>query len=118
MPLGVRVRPSATRAAYAGARELAIPSKWPVDGFISSGFGYRAAPISGRWTFHSGIDIAARHGTTIFAQNNGVVVVSEYQSGYGNFIEIDHGYGIRTRYGHASNQRVLAGAGPPDSRAV
>jgi murein DD-endopeptidase MepM/ murein hydrolase activator NlpD len=84
------------------ARALAIPSRWPVEGFISSGFGYRSAPISGRWTFHSGIDIAARHGTKILAQNNGVVVVSEYQSGYGNFIEIDHGYGIRTRYGHAS----------------
>jgi murein DD-endopeptidase MepM/ murein hydrolase activator NlpD len=83
-------------------RAQAIPSRWPVEGFLSSGFGYRSAPISGRWTFHSGIDIAARHGTKILSQNNGVVVVSEYQSGYGNFIEIDHGYGIRTRYGHAS----------------
>jgi len=85
------------------ARSQAIPSAWPViTGFVSSNFGYRMSPISKKWRFHKGMDIAATRGTEIYAPKDGIVLISEYRSGYGNLVEIDHGYGIRTRYAHAS----------------
>jgi len=84
-------------------RTQTIPSAWPVTiGFVSSNFGYRLSPIHNKWRFHKGLDVAAPRGTDIYAPQNGIVIISEYRSGYGNLIEIDHGYGIRTRYAHAS----------------
>ena len=91
------------------AREQAVPSSWPLRGYITSNFGYRSAPFSGKWTMHTGIDIAAERGSKIFAPANAIVITSEYRSGYGNFVELDHGYGIRTRYGHASALLVKVG---------
>ena len=100
------------------ARIDAIPKEWPVSGFLTSGFGYRQAPFSGDWSFHQGIDIAAQYGTQIISQKNGVVVVAEYQSGYGNFIEIDHGYGIRTRYAHASKLLKRVGSNVSEGETI
>ena len=100
------------------ARLDAIPSTWPIHGFLTSGFGYRTGPFSGNWVFHQGIDIAAVHGTEIIAQKKGIVVVAEYQSGYGNFIEIDHGYGIRTRYAHASKLLKRVGSPVEEGEAI
>ena len=91
------------------ARAQAIPNVWPLKGYITSNFGYRAAPFTGRWSLHTGIDIAAERGKKIFAPADAIVVSSEYRSGYGNFVELDHGYGIRTRYGHASALLVKVG---------
>jgi len=87
---------------------------WPVPGFsIGSGagsrFGYRIHPITGRNTFHSGIDIPAPSGTNIVAANGGVVTFSGWNGGYGNCIIIDHGGGYATLYAHNSANLVRVG---------
>ena len=99
-------------------RSKAIPTRWPVEGILTSPYGYRASPTTGKWTFHKGIDIAAKRGTSIVSPKKGVVVVAEYQSGYGNYIEIDHGYGIRTRYGHASKLLKRVGSNIQEGEAI
>ena len=100
------------------AKSASIPKKWPLEGYFTSGFGYRNSPMSGRWSFHNGIDIAAKHGTRIYAPHDAIVVVSEYRSGYGNLIELDHGYGIRTRYGHSSRLLVHVGENVKKGEAI
>ena len=70
---------------------------------VSSGFGYRKSPITGRREFHNGIDIPANHKAPIWAVNDGIVIVATYSSGYGNYIVIDHGSGKQTLYAHASS---------------
>ena len=76
---------------------------WPVPGYyrISSPYGYRTHPITGeKGTFHHGIDIPAPEGTPILAVKSGVVIRVAYSAGYGNWVEIDHGSGVTTRYAH------------------
>lgn len=77
------------------------------NGRISSTYGYRS--MGGRGEFHSGIDLAAPTGTPIYATGAGVVTKSGWGRGYGNYIEIDHGNGYVTRYGHASRLLVSVG---------
>lgn len=74
---------------------------------MSSGFGYRN--IFGKTQFHQGMDFAAPVGTPIYATGNGVVTVSGWGSGYGRYIEIDHGNGVKTRYAHNSANFVNVG---------
>lgn len=82
------------------------PSIWPAQGVVSSPFGLRW----GGSDFHPGIDIANDTGTPIRATADGVVKVAGWNSGgYGNMVDIDHGNGIMTRYGHASYVVVTAG---------
>lgn len=76
------------------------PSLRPTTGWISSDFGYRTSPFTGRKEFHKGLDIATRHATPIIAPANGVVAFSGPKWLMGNMITIDHGYGMVTRYGH------------------
>lgn len=84
-------------------RELAAtPSIWPARGRVSSEFGPRRSPFSGRQEFHDGIDIAASRGTPVYATADGKVTESSYRRGIGNVIIIDHGYGYQTLYGHLS----------------
>ncbi len=91
-------------------RELAsTPSIWPTRGRVSSEFGPRRSPFTGRPQFHDGIDIAAPRGTPIYATADGKVTRSTYQSGLGNLIIIDHGYGYQTLYGHLSGFAVSDG---------
>jgi len=78
------------------------PSIWPVKGWLTSTFGYRSSPFTGRREMHKGLDIATRSGTPIIAPADGLVVFSGREGGFGNMIVIDHGYGITTRYGHCS----------------
>ena len=99
-------------------RIKAIPTSWPLEGILTSPYGYRSSPTTGKWTFHKGIDIAAKRGTSIISPKKGIVVVAEYQSGYGNYIEIDHGYGIRTRYGHASKLLKRVGSNVQEGEAI
>ncbi len=87
----------------------ATPSIWPVRGFITSTFGYRSSPISGKKQFHEGLDIANNIGTKVVAPANGTVADTGYQSGYGRFIKIQHGYGMVTVYGHLSKVAVKSG---------
>jgi len=76
----------------------------------SSGFGARIDPFTGRYAFHPGIDFAGPWGARVAATASGKVVFAGYRGGYGNMVEIDHGYGIHTRYGHLSAIGVKLGA--------
>ena len=84
---------------------------WPVLSChsLSSPFGWRIHPISGRSRFHSGIDIPASYGSAIIAPENGVVISAGWQGGYGKAIIIDHGGGLSTLFGHTSAIYVSTG---------
>jgi murein DD-endopeptidase MepM/ murein hydrolase activator NlpD len=89
---------------------IAIPSTEPVKGTaFTSGFGVRSDPFRGRAAMHAGIDLAGPMGTPIMATADGTVGRSEWVNGYGNLVELDHGRGIQTRYGHLSRSMVSAG---------
>ncbi|MCD8293135.1 MAG: M23 family metallopeptidase [Prevotellaceae bacterium] len=83
-----------------------IPAIQPVSNKdlkkTSSGYGRRIDPIYGTSAFHPGMDFSAAQGTDVYATGNGTVVKMGWESGYGNCIVIDHGFGYRTRYGHLS----------------
>jgi len=87
----------------------AIPSIWPTNGKMASGFGYRKDPFTYRTEFHTGIDISNRSGTPIYATADGKIVHAKYDGGYGNSILINHRNGINTRYGHLSRFAVKYG---------
>jgi hypothetical protein len=91
--------------------ELAhIPSIRPVDvGYISSYFGKRRDPFTGRISRHEGLDFSARRGSKIYATADGTVCRAKYERGYGHTIEIDHGNGILTKYAH--NDKLLVRQG-------
>jgi murein DD-endopeptidase MepM/ murein hydrolase activator NlpD len=77
------------------------PAGWPADGgFVSSGFGMRADPFSGRIAIHEGVDIASKFDSPIRAMADGVVSFSGEKSAYGKTVEITHASGLVTRYGH------------------
>jgi murein DD-endopeptidase MepM/ murein hydrolase activator NlpD len=76
---------------------------------ISSLYGYRIHPITGRRRFHDGLDIAANHGNGVYAYTDGRVVETGWNGGYGNCILIDHGNGLKTRYAHLSKIYVRVG---------
>jgi murein DD-endopeptidase MepM/ murein hydrolase activator NlpD len=86
------------------------PSLRPVNvGFVSSYFGRRMDPISGRRSVHRGVDFSARKGTPVVAPADGVVTFSGKWKTYGNVVEISHGYGFVTRYAHLEKQLVRKG---------
>lgn len=85
------------------------PSIWPVKGWVTSDFGYRRSPFTLARDFHSGIDIAAQWGTPILAAADGVVTYANYKGGLGKAIIIDHGFGIKSVYGHTSRLLVREG---------
>lgn len=92
------------------SRLAVTPSIWPTSGEVTSRFGWRNSPWGGRGgDYHPGIDIANSIGTTIVATADGEVVQSEWYGGYGNMVQIDHGNGISTVYGH--NSRLLVHVG-------
>lgn len=84
---------------------------WPIASShrVTSPFGWRTHPITGRQNLHGGIDIAAPNGTPIMASKAGVVVISQYGSSYGNYVVISHPDGTRTLYAHMSQRNVSAG---------
>ncbi|MBE3574299.1 MAG: peptidoglycan DD-metalloendopeptidase family protein [Firmicutes bacterium] len=85
------------------------PFIWPVQGPITSPYGYRVHPILGRAILHTGIDIAVPYGTPVRAVAAGDVVMAGWVNGYGKTVVIDHGNGISTLYGHNSILLVQAG---------
>jgi len=85
------------------------PSIRPTDGWFSSGFGYRISPFTNRREFHKGIDMATRIGTPIIAPADGLVVSVAREGGLGNMVAINHGYNLKTRYGHLSKFRIKKG---------
>lgn len=95
---------------------IAIPSTKPVStANFTSGFGVRSDPFRGGAAMHAGIDLAGPTGTPIYATADGIVGRAEWANGYGNLVELNHGKGIQTRYGHLSkilvkpNTRVKRG---------
>jgi murein DD-endopeptidase MepM/ murein hydrolase activator NlpD len=88
-----------------------VPYRKPVIGAVefSSGFGVRSDPFLGRPAMHTGLDFRAAMGDPVRATANGKVVTSGWQGGYGRMVEIDHGNGLSTRYGHLSEIHVKVG---------
>lgn len=76
---------------------------------VTSYYGYRLHPVYGYYKFHSGIDIGASGGSSIWASADGVVITSTYGSGYGNYVVIDHQNGYYTLYAHMSSRAVSVG---------
>lgn len=87
-----------------------LPTMWSHLGKINNEFGFRRNPFGGRsYEFHAGMDIDGERGDSVMAPANGTVVKAGWQGGYGNLIEIDHGNGLTTRYGHLSKVEVQVG---------
>jgi len=90
--------------------ERVMPSGRPIeDGWLSSKYGKRNDPFSGKQEFHKGLDFAGKKGSEVIVVGDGVVTWAGNRSGYGNLIEVSHGNGYVTRYGH--NQKNLVKAG-------
>jgi murein DD-endopeptidase MepM/ murein hydrolase activator NlpD len=87
-----------------------IPSIWAHAGKINNEFGFRRSPFGGRtYEFHAGMDIDGERGDIVVAPANGTVTEAGWKGGYGQMIEIDHGNGLITRYGHLSKIEVQVG---------
>ena len=86
-----------------------IPSISPVKGYIGSKYGYRTDPIDGKRRMHSGLDFPVNLNTDVVATGDGVVIKAQYDSGWGRYIKIDHGYGYETVYAHLWKINVKKG---------
>ena len=90
--------------------ERVMPSGRPVeDGWLSSRYGKRNDPFTGKQDFHKGLDFAGKKGSEVIAVGDGVVSWAGKKSGYGQLIEINHGNGYSTRYGHNQSHMVKVG---------
>ncbi|MEE2678343.1 MAG: M23 family metallopeptidase [Myxococcota bacterium] len=90
-------------------RLASSPAVWPTDGWLTSRFGTRISPFTGKRQFHAGIDIAGARGTEVIATADGKVVFAGKKGPMGKTVIIDHGYGIRTHYGHNEALTVKKG---------
>jgi murein DD-endopeptidase MepM/ murein hydrolase activator NlpD len=90
-------------------RSAFTPSIWPVNGYLTGGYGNRSDPFSDGREFHSGIDISAPYGKKVAAPADGVVIFAGPREDYGNMIVIDHKFGTTTRFGHLSKIGVRVG---------
>ncbi len=98
------------RSILATANPSFLPTMWAHLGKINNEFGFRRNPFGGRsYEFHAGMDIDGERGDTVIAPANGTVIKAEWTGGYGNMIEIDHGNGLTTRYGHLSKIEIQVG---------
>ncbi|WP_231638841.1 M23 family metallopeptidase [Aurantiacibacter marinus] len=87
-----------------------IPDRLPVSRVrLTSQYGYRVHPVTGRGSNHSGIDLAVSTGTPVVATADGEVRIAHYQGAYGLLVALDHGEGVQTRYAHLSSIAVSAG---------
>jgi murein DD-endopeptidase MepM/ murein hydrolase activator NlpD len=85
------------------------PSMWPARGWVTSDFGARLDPITAERVMHRGMDIATPHGQPVLSPSDGTVVFAGTEAGYGKVLVVDHGYGVKTRYGHLSEIFVKPG---------
>lgn len=90
-------------------RLASSPAVWPTEGWLTSRFGSRISPFTGKRQFHSGIDIAGAPGTDVIATARGKVVYAGKKGPLGRTVIVDHGFGIRTHYGH--NDKLLVKKG-------
>ena len=88
-----------------------IPNNWPIigGGFITSPFGMRRSPFTGKWAMHQGVDISWWPGAPIRSSADGTVVYSGMKGGYGRTVQIQHEYGFQTLYAHLSRISVFEG---------
>ncbi len=105
-----RITAEIRRLQSSGTKYTGGVFMWPVNGKISSPFGYRIHPILKERKLHTGIDISAPHGTPVRAANTGVVIKAGPAGSYGNMVMVDHGGGIVTLYAHNSSLAVGTGA--------
>jgi len=89
--------------------ELYVQGRPITWGWLSSKYGYRSDPFTGKRTWHAGVDLAGKDGSDIIAVAGGVVTYADERYGYGNLVEIDHGDGLVTRYAHAKATKVQVG---------
>jgi murein DD-endopeptidase MepM/ murein hydrolase activator NlpD len=90
--------------------DVSIPSINPVEAMrMTSQYGYRTDPFQGRRKNHKGLDIAGPVGTPIYATADGIIGRAQWVSGYGKYVEVEHGNAIQTRYGHLSAMNVMSG---------
>jgi murein DD-endopeptidase MepM/ murein hydrolase activator NlpD len=92
-----------------GSLLASTPSAWPAHGWLTSEFGVRLDPASAERSMHGGVDIATPHGAPVIAPSDGTVVFSGVEGSYGKVLVVDHGYGVKTRYGHLSEVLVAPG---------
>jgi TonB family protein len=92
-----------------GGEKTAIPFIWPSKGYLTSQFGRRIHPVTGKPSFHNGIDIAAKEGKGVAASADGIVLSAEFHEYYGNLVIIDHQNGYTTRYGQLKSFTVKKG---------
>jgi murein DD-endopeptidase MepM/ murein hydrolase activator NlpD len=109
--LGVRAALSNFASLDAPDEGANVPDMWPILGPINSGFGEREDPIlgNGEGEFHKGVDIGSPDGTPVHAPADGRVIKAGLENGYGRVIQIDHGDGIVTVYGHLQGFNVVDG---------
>lgn len=88
---------------------LSTPILIPTNGWITSYFGPRINPYTGRLKMHEGIDVGAPNGASIYAPADGIVVFAGIKPGFGKHVQIDHGYGIETLYAHSERLHVKSG---------
>lgn len=99
--------------------QAARPHAWPSEnGWLSSNYGVRADPFTGENARHNGVDIANRFGAPVLAASRGIVTFAGEMRDYGYLIEVDHGYGYMTRYGHLSSMTVRLGDEVSDGQIV
>jgi murein DD-endopeptidase MepM/ murein hydrolase activator NlpD len=92
------------------ALAAATPSIWPTVGWVSSWFGHRQDPFTGDGGQHSALDISTDKGRPVVATADGVIESAEWNGNYGNLLVIDHGFGIKTRYGHLAGFAAKTGS--------
>ena len=98
------------RTFQANTNPSFVPNMWTHLGKINNEFGFRRNPFGGRtYEFHGGMDIDGERGDIVVAPANGTIIKSGWQGGYGNMIEVDHGNGLTSRYGHLSKIEVEVG---------
>lgn len=95
--------------AFREALAEATPTLWPVNGWVSASYGYRRDPFTGVRDHHPAIDISTRPGEPVYATATGLVSSARRNGAYGNLVEISHGFGLNTRYGHLSTFAVRSG---------
>jgi len=97
----------------------AKPHAWPSEGgWLSSRYGMRADPFTGERAAHRGVDIANRFGAPVLSTSRGVVTFAGKMKDFGYMVDIEHGYGFKTRYGHLSSLAVKVGDEVSDSQLV
>jgi|CXWL01.1.fsa_nt_gi murein DD-endopeptidase MepM/ murein hydrolase activator NlpD len=98
------------RVIQLNANPAFLPTMWAHLGKINNEFGFRRNPFGGRaYEFHPGMDIDGERGDLVVAPANGTIIAAGYKGGYGNMVEIDHGNGLTTRYGHMSKIEAATG---------